>query len=166
MLRGTRIASRYVHFVFTLTLSQSHLLSLRTSLNSVVCPLSFVSCPLFISHLCTHTLILSLTPFPSLLLLFKSHTLTLLPPSLTLTLRTTHHPSHKHTHSLLLLSLQCGDDESVWGCNRHLTLDSYVAYGGWPFCKPCYTKNFKQGTYVFFRVVLYWSVLYCIAYFS
>ena len=155
-------------------LQGTYTLYLHWLFRRVTCSLSvhllihwFALCRLSLGLFLSLTYARTLSFFHSPLLLhFKSHTLTLLPPSLTLTLRTTHHPSHKHTHSLLLLSLQCGDDESVWGCNRHLTLDSYVAYGGWPFCKPCYTKHFKQGTYVFFRVVLYWSVLYCIAYFS
>jgi LIM domain len=40
---------------------------------------------------------------------------------------------------------KCGDGESLWGCSRGLTQDNYSQYGGWPFCKACYTKNFKQG---------------------
>ena len=40
---------------------------------------------------------------------------------------------------------KCGDGESLWGCNRGLTQDNYSQYGGWPFCKACYTKYFKQG---------------------
>jgi hypothetical protein len=149
----------YVHYVLTLALSQGHLLSLSIRLFVHLFALClFVSFYLpnsrsvflflSLSHIHTHIhyLYLSPSPLPPL-----SHTLTHPPPSSS-------------------LSLQCGDDESVWGCNRHLTLDSYVAYGGWPFCKPCYTKNFKQGTTylsaVWCDAVLYWSVLYCTAYFS
>jgi hypothetical protein len=62
-------------------------------------------------------------------------------------------PPHCHISSPLLSTgaawhkacFKCGDGESLWGCNRGLTLDSYSQYGGWPFCKACYTKNFKQG---------------------
>ena len=38
----------------------------------------------------------------------------------------------------------CGDGGQVYGCHRGLTLDSYVQYGGWPFCKACYMRNFSQ----------------------
>lgn len=163
LLQGT-----YVHYVLTQPLSQSHpppslflflslplplpLCSLISSLSQLIYPISFTP---------TYTIT---NPSPSYHI-SSSHTLTFT-PSHTLS------PCHTHSLNLLLFSLspQCGDDESVWGCNRHLTLDSYVAYGGWPFCKPCYTKNFKQGTTylsaVWCDAVLYWSVLYCTAYFS
>ena len=39
----------------------------------------------------------------------------------------------------------CGDGGQVYGCRRGLTLDSYMSYGGWPFCKACYGKQFLQG---------------------
>ena len=39
----------------------------------------------------------------------------------------------------------CGDGGQVYGCHRRLTLDSYLSYGGWPFCKACYGKQLLQG---------------------
>ena len=40
----------------------------------------------------------------------------------------------------------CGDGGGVYGCAKRLSLmDGYSQYGGWPFCKGCYTKAFLQG---------------------